>query len=341
MDLINHVVLVLDASDSMTHLKHNVIKVADNQIAFLAQRSKELDQETRITVYTFNSYRGCRCLIYDKDVLRVPSIESLYLTGGMTPLIDATILALDDLKLTPEKYGEHAFLIYVLTDGMENASSNRYSVLRSKIDALPSHWTVACFVPDQTSLFEAKKNGFPEDNIDKWNTTAQGIAEVGETIRKTSETFMQGRTKGVRGYKSLFTMKALSTDQIKKNLTPISQVHYRLRDVYRDQSAKEFCEDNFGQYVNGQVYYQHTKPEEIQDYKAIAILQGGNIYAGNGVRAELGLPDYTVVVDPGDSKYAAYTIFVQSTAPNRKLLKGTKVLVMTGNITELKTTWAL
>jgi hypothetical protein len=81
-NIINHIVLVLDASDSMRDIKNDVVKVADNQIQYLATRSKELDQETRITVYTFEggnyySPKNIQCLIYDKDVLRVPSIAGL------------------------------------------------------------------------------------------------------------------------------------------------------------------------------------------------------------------------------------------------------------------------
>jgi outer membrane lipoprotein-sorting protein len=71
-NIINHIVLVLDASSSMGPFANELVKVADKQIAYLAQRSKELDQETRITVYTFatKDYYGSpdiRCLIYDKD----------------------------------------------------------------------------------------------------------------------------------------------------------------------------------------------------------------------------------------------------------------------------------
>ncbi len=43
--------LVLDASSSMSHLSRKVVEVADQQIAYLARRSRELDQETRVTVY--------------------------------------------------------------------------------------------------------------------------------------------------------------------------------------------------------------------------------------------------------------------------------------------------
>jgi hypothetical protein len=65
---INHVALVLDASSSMSHLSRKVVDVADQQIAYLARRSRELDQETRVTVYVFAD--KVECVIYDKDVLR-------------------------------------------------------------------------------------------------------------------------------------------------------------------------------------------------------------------------------------------------------------------------------
>ena len=179
---INHVAIVADGSYSMLYRTQDVVKVVDAQIAYLARRSTELDQETRITVYTFSSRNTANCLIYDKDVLRMSSIAGLYKPDGMTALIDATILSIDDLKLTPEKYGEHAFLIYVLTDGAENDSFSKPALLKDKIAQLPGHWTIAAFVPNQTGVFEAKKFGFPADNIAIWDaTTAKGVSEAGET----------------------------------------------------------------------------------------------------------------------------------------------------------------
>lgn len=56
---INHVALVLDASSSMSRLSGKVIEVADQQIAYLARRSRELDQETRVTVYVFANKVEC------------------------------------------------------------------------------------------------------------------------------------------------------------------------------------------------------------------------------------------------------------------------------------------
>jgi hypothetical protein len=324
---INHIVLVLDASLSMTYQATQLVKVADNQIAYLAERSKELDQETRITVYSFSS-GPAKCLVYDKDVLRMPSIASLYKVSGNTALIDATILSIDDLGMTPEKYGEHAFLVYVLTDGQENSSRNRPNVLSAKLSALPDHWTVAVFVPDQMGVFEAKKFGFPVDNIAVWDaTTAKGVSEAGETIRRTSDQFMQNRTKGIRGTKSLFKLNTVPVSVITADLDPLPKNSYSLIPVLSDCRIDDMFYSQFGRYDMGAGYYELTKRELIQASKKIAIAVNGNVYTGKHARNLLGLPsDMDVKVTPSD--YAQYRIFVQSTSVNRKLIGGTTLLVL-------------
>lgn len=325
---INHIVLVLDASGSMAVHLHELVKVADNQIEYLARRSKELDQETRVTVYTFNDHENIQCLIYDKDVLRMPSIAGLYHPDGMTALIDATVLALDDLSLTPEKYGEHAFLIYVLTDGQENRSRTSPTILANKIAKLPDHWTLAAFVPDQDGVFEAKKFGFPKENIAVWDaTTTKGLNEAGERIRQTTEVFMVNRTKGIRGSKSLFTLATPSVKTVAKTLDNLHYGQYRLLDVDETGRIDEFVEYELNRpYKLGEAYYQLTKTEEIQPQKKIAIFANHKVYFGDEARALLGLPDYHVKVTPSD--HPEYDIFVQSTSVNRKLIEGTKLLIL-------------
>ena len=321
---INHIVLVLDESASMRIHASDLVKVADSQIAYLAQRSKELDQETRITVYTFNSRDTARCLVYDKDVLRVPSIAGLYDPRGMTALVDTTLLAIDDLALTPEKYGEHAFLIYVLTDGQENSSRHHGGVLAQRINGLPDHWTLATFVPDQRSVFEVKRFGFPAANIAVWDATSfGGVIEVGETIRQTSDSFMVNRTKGIRGSRNLFTVNTVPVNDVKRSLIPLTEGSYYIKDVFYDTRIDEFTGKG---YVPGKTYYQLTKRETIQPHKAIAILADGRVYSGQNARDLLGLPKKNVRVSPDD--HADYTIFVQSTSYNRKLIAGTRTLVL-------------
>jgi hypothetical protein len=334
-NIINHIVLVLDASLSMNTVSKQLTKVADNQIQYLAQRSKELDQETRITVYTFGTGgRGVKgpnidCLIYDMDVLRVPSIANLYKTSGMTPLIDATLLALDDLAMTPEKYGEHSFLVYVLTDGAENASRHTSLELLNKIQRLPDHWTVATFVPNMTAVSEAKRFGFPAQNIAVWDaTTAAGVSEAGERIRQTTDNFMVARASGVRGSRNLFSLETPSAVQITQSLTALPGTRYGLYEIAQAGRIDDFVTARTGlPYRRGQAYYQLSKREEIQPQKQIAIVGNhDDVYVGAAARQLLGLPNEHVKVAP--NHHPDYGIFVQSTSDNRKLVPGTRLLVL-------------
>lgn len=355
-NIINHIVLVLDASSSMITLSNELVKVADNQIAYLAQRSKELDQETRVTVYQFgsegddNTFRRngysrppakIECLVYDKDVLRIPSIAQVYKAWGNTPLIDATIKALDDLAETPERYGEHSFLVYVLTDGMENDSKAAASTLAAKIGGLPDHWTLAAFVPNQNGVFEAKRFGFPKENIAVWDaTTVAGVEEVGGEIRKATENFMQARDHAkrtgttFRGTRSLFSLEAPSLAEVKQaNLKKLHPGQYRLYDVPTFDKDREklrideFVEDKTRRaYRQGEAFYQLSKRELIQGNKKIAILGPDGVYLGEEARHLLGLPNEDKRVSPGD--YDEYEVFVQSTSNNRHLMPNTKLLVL-------------
>lgn len=344
---INHIALVLDGSSSMSRHSHELIKVADEQIRYLAQRSKDLDQETRVSVYVFAD--GVECVIYDKDVLRLPSIKEHYRAQGMTALVDATNLSLDDLAMTPEKYGDHAFLVYVLTDGQENASmgsdrGRRYishetrgkltSDLARRLHTLPDHWTVAVLVPDQRGKFEAKNFGFPADNIAIWDAnSAQGVNEAVSVIRQATDRFMDGREKGIRGSRNVFSTgaDAVNNVTVKGLLTPMRSESYVLVPVPMESVIRPFVEEQCGlHYTVGMAYYQLNKTESIQAQKAIAVVEKatGKVYSGPQARDLIGLPSMNVRVKP--SYNPDYDIFVQSTSVNRKLIPGTRLLLLTG-----------
>jgi hypothetical protein len=328
-NIINHIALVIDRSYSMTRLASQVVEVADQQIAYLARRSKELDQETRVTVYVFDD--KVECLIYDKDVLRMPSLAGQFKPGGNTALLDATVKAVDDLAKTPELYGDHAFLIYVLTDGEENCSKTRSHELESKIKRLADNWTLAVFVPNQSGKFEAKKFGFPADNIAVWDTTSKGMTEVGEVIRQTTDNYMTRRSTGLRGSKNLFNMTVSSVTKtaVAKSLPALHFGQYRIAEVKTAGRIDEFVEAFTKRaYKLGEAFYQLSKTEKIQATKAVALRdkKTSEVYTGPAARQLLGLPDYEVKVSP--TSHPDFEIFVQSASVNRKLVPGTKLLLI-------------
>jgi hypothetical protein len=209
-----------------------------------------------------------------------------------------------------------------------SAPQDRYN-LPTLINGLPDHWTLAAFVPNASGVHYAKSLGFPKDNIAVWNTE-DSFLEVGEVIRSSTDNFMRGRTQGVRGSKSLFTMTTADPKKIKKTLVPMTPGSYTIDKVLYDVRIDEFTKMLAGgSYTPGRTYYEMTKRETIQGYKGIAIRVDADrkLYVGDAARDLIGIPkDTDVRVSPGD--HPGYKVFVQSTSMNRKLIAGTEALIM-------------
>lgn len=320
---INHISLIVDKSASMQG--QPVVKVFDRELEYLKQRSIELDQETRISIYLFDD--KIECLTFDMDVMRFKSLQGYYKIGGNTALIDAVLKSTEDNRKLPELYGDHAFLQYVITDGQENQSKHRASDLSTLLKTSPDNWTTACLVPDKSGASYAEKYGFNGGSISIWDTHAANAFEnVGKQFSKTTDAFMAMRSKGIRGTKSLFTIDS-------SGLTPaaLREMDARLYDVYpvnRDAPIKDYIEAISGEkYRLGSAYYQPVKPVLIQDYKNILVqdAKNGRVYEGSNIRQLLGLPASSADVNPGSHK--DWRIFVQSTSTNRKLFENTFILV--------------
>jgi hypothetical protein len=323
----NHFGLVIDESSSMRRHAGTVEQVVDSQVRHWAERSQHWQQETRVSVYVFNSFGTARCLIWDMDVLRVPSIQGLYHPQGMTALIDTVRLALTDLDQIPTMYGSHANVLYAVTDGQNNDSRTLPSELERMIINRQANTTVAAFVPDQRGLLDAQKAGFPRGNVEVWNpNSATGFEEIGARLREVSETIFAGRAEGRTSFRGLLQVNDVSAAQVHGHLDPLPLGSYSLFSVDRDAPIRSFVEARTGRYVTGRAYYQLTRPVQVQDYKGVVIEANGRLYTGEAARALLGLPAYNVKIEP--SFHQSCTVFIQSTSVNRKLLAGTRLLVL-------------
>lgn len=329
--LIDHVVFVVDESASMYRNARQVVQVFDQQVDYLARRSKERDRETRVSVYTFGS-TAPDPIYYDKDVLRLPSISRDYNPSGRTALIDATIKSLDDLGQTAQLYGDHAFLVFVLTDGEENNSRNTAIDMKRKLAGLPAEWTVAVLVPNMRGKHEAQGFGFSPDNIAIWDPEAhEGVEGAGQVIQRSTEEWMNNRSRGVRGTKTLFSTgaDAVNRQTVRSSLKPLSPRTYDILPVDRRMTTRDYIEQRgHVKYVTGNAYYQFTKKETIQGGKRVLIREKstGDVYGGDEARELLGL-DRTGIREKPDYN-PDYDIFVQSTSPVRVLVPGTDVIVL-------------
>lgn len=333
---INHIVVELDCSGSMFQLESAVVKVADSLIADLAEQSKRLNQETRITIYAFDT--TVKCLIWDMDVLRAPSLSTLYKvnSNGMTALIDATLKGIEELSLVTQIHGDHSFLMYVLTDGAENASRSVPATLKARIEGLPENWTLGALVPNFQGVAAAKAYGFPAGNVITWDATSvRGVEEVGEKIATANASYMTSRAQGVRSSKNVFgAANAVSTAAVAasgiKPADPRTFDKIHVPGTIPEKTwIMNYVRDTLGlPYRLGACFYELTKREKIAADKEIAIIQkkgDGKVYIGYEARRILGLPDGDVRVAPGHN--LDWMVLVQSKSTNRHLVPNSTLLI--------------
>jgi hypothetical protein len=316
----------------MNGKQDKLTRAADEQIKHLARRSEELSQETRVSIYHFGE-TTIECLIFDMDVMRLPSIKDLYkVLYENTALIDAVCKSQDDLATTSQLYGDHAFLTFVLTDGQENRSTKFNSTdLRNRIMAAGVNWSMGWLVPDQNGVRYLESLGVLADSIATWNTAGTaGLDTAVSAIKTATDNFMTSRAKGVRGTRSVFSTgaEAVNARTVSQNLEAIPKSKYGIYKVTQDGRIDETTRAITGTYKKGQSYYQLTKTEEIQPQKDVIVVDRttSQAYGGDHARDLLGLPGKSFRARPNYNP--KYDIFVQSTSINRKLLAGTNLLIL-------------
>lgn len=336
---INHVVFLIDESGSMSGHQNTVPAVFDRQVEILAQKSVELDQETRVSLYLFGTQYsgGVKCVVYDRDVLRLPSLKGHYKPDGGTPLARSSNRVLLDLSQTPELHADHAFLVYVITDGQETEHDrSQEHLLCERLGKLKDNWTVAALVPNSAGRSACRSLGFHDGNIQEWDCTSKaGVEKAAADVGLATQNFMTLRTTGARSTKNLFTpTQTGKRSDMLKTLAVVTDpyVVYQADANTPKEAIQPFIERATGKpYVVGAGYYELVKPETIQASKKICLRTkpDGRLYSGthDQVCRALGLPtggDLKV----GPAQLNDFEIFVQSTSVNRNVIAGQKVLVV-------------
>lgn len=355
-NLINHVAVVIDESSSMNAHKQGVISAFDALVAELVESSQSMNQETRISAYLFSDQHRIRNVIFDTDVLRIPSLKGFYEPNGWTALFDTIILSQDDLSKTYTKYGNHAFITYVITDGGDNRS--RYNAdgrLRTLLAGQDGRWTITGLVPDKAGADALINCGFEPGNIRIWDiNSATGIVDVGSAIRGATKTFMQNRAVGVTKSTTLFAGGAEQVNAATiaaAGLKALDPSTYMIVPVtWDDDVAKwrmsgkktkampngtpsmeisDFMASMNIAYVLGTVFYRLEKSEKVDATKDIIVVhrKSGQAYGGREARTLIGLSDTATRIRPQKENVGEYDIYVKSTSLNRLLARHSKIIV--------------
>lgn len=184
-------------------------------------------------------------------------------------------------------------------------------------------------VPPGAKDKTAKHLNVPSDNISEWEATDHGIQVASVQTNRGFNDYFVVRAQGMTSTSKFYSdMSDVKTDDVKRSLSNIRN-QVKVLAVPRECEIRELAESEINTvYKKGSGFYQLTKPEKIQAYKKILIMEKNKqaVYGGDDARNILKLPNADVKVYPGN--HANFDIFVQSTSVNRKLVRGTKLLVL-------------
>lgn len=252
-------------------------------------------------------------------------------TDGGTPLYDGIASMINLLKGLPDADNPNvSFLVMVTTDGEESHSRqyDSYS-LKKLIESVSEtgRWTFVFRVPRDASLHKITSLGIPLDNIQKWDTTAEGMAKSTAQTTQAVNTYYTARASGQKSSSSFYAnATAVDTSALKDITKDVSL--YVVGTHQNGIEIKDFILSKRMQYLKGAAFYQLTKTEaRVGHTKQFAVRDRttGKIFAGPEVRQMLGIPvGGNARLHPGD--HANYDIFVQSESTNRKLVGGTGVV---------------
>lgn len=315
----------------MLPLAETLKTIYNKQIEALKQRNSK-DQEIRVSVYCFAD--NVRNLSFDVDCLRSPD-ASEYKAYGNTNFNLGVLTALEEVAKIPQLHGNYSYLFYILSDGLPNRGLELNSKLQLSLRNLPANVTLCFLAPNVEASYHAKNLGIPPQNIQIWDVSNKGLEEVGDTLVQSTNTYLTTRSVSggaTKQFNGLFNLNqtSLTAKTVKSKLDELAPKDYELFPVHSKVQIKTFWESwHKGEtYRIGSGYYQFMKIEHIQPHKNILVQEKttGKVFTGPEVRNILGMPNHTVKVDP--ASHPKYDIFVQSTAPNRNLIPGTKVIFL-------------
>jgi uncharacterized protein YegL len=339
-DLVNHIVFVVDRSGSMSRIKSQVVRVFNNQLDTVQRNARSAGQKSFLSTFMFHStVDKPRHLV--APVEKVPKLAPKdFQLGGSTALLDAVGTAITRLQKAKGATNKNtSFLVIVITDGHENASRHYKKSLKGLIAQVQKtgRWSLAFLVPPGSEN-TLTRFGIPKGNVTRWDATAKGAKVMDEKLAAGLKTFYAARASGQKSVTAFFTTDMSKVDV--KTLSALKDLSkgFARWPVDKERSIREFVNTKLqsspalrkklgNEYEPGRGFYELTKPETVQPRKNIAIFDKKTkaIFGGDQARKVLGMPSGSnVKVKPGN--HMDYSIFVESTSNNRKLVRGTTLL---------------
>jgi uncharacterized protein YegL len=223
---VNRVAIVLDKSGSMLPIKKKTLEALNKNIVTIKEQAAQSGQDTTVTLVTFGSR-------VDQEFFNRPvdSLKELrdgdYRIDGMTALFDAVGQTIERFQAMPDSGEKNvSFLILVITDGAENASSRwNPASLNAEIRRVQQtdRYTLAFLLPQGNKLGFCRQFSVPEGNVQEWETSDKGVEEYSRQTTKGIGSYYAARAAGQSSVKTFYSdMSGVSVKDVKAVLDDLS-----------------------------------------------------------------------------------------------------------------------
>lgn len=339
----NRIMFVLDDSGSMSVCAQEARKAFNEAFETVKQEATLHKQTTTVSLCKFGER-------VDFPYLGVPCEQIPYLTASTynprqsyTAVWDAIGESIQKLERSRGSKDQNvSFLLIVITDGNDNFSKHflthcplhveeRHlcSLIKKVLDT--GRWSIVLQVPPGRRKYVAETLGIPYENVIEWEGTKESIELTSVATQKGLSSYFRSRAGGATNVKNFY----VTTDLTKVNKRTLNSKlddvssHYKCHEVKIESEIEPFVTSKTKRpYIRGEAFYQLMKKETVQPDKEILILdkRDGKLYGGSQARSLIGLPNgQSAKVTPG--LHGDKEIYVASKSTNRKLPRGTKVLI--------------
>ena len=195
---LTEIVCIVDRSGSMSSVREDAVAGFNS---FLGDQKKQ-PGDANITLVLFND--GYEVVHDGRPIAGVdPLNDQTYVPDGCTALLDAVGRSIDDvgkrLAATPEDERPGKVIVAILTDGLENASTD---YTRERVFEMISHqhetysWEFIFLAANQDAIAEGGKIGIKSDNSMNFAASGEGTKEACLCM---SDAVMGFRTTGKTG----------------------------------------------------------------------------------------------------------------------------------------------
>jgi len=193
-----YVAIILDQSGSMCDTKEEAVRGYNEQVQQMKLNSKEQDIFCSLVTFNGEVFEHLWCEPAEK---LTEAVAADYVTEGSTAMRDAIGYTIDKLKKTTNDQEDVAYLVVVISDGVENASRHftKGSLRALKNSVNKEKWTFTYMgCDDETLQAVAQELDIPISNVAKWsNKTARAAAHGQHMNAVKLQGYYGNRAKGI------------------------------------------------------------------------------------------------------------------------------------------------